>query len=447
MDFPTGPEPVIATLLLAADATTAPEQDGSGIPIGFRIFLAVLALGGLAIAAGTPLSRRLHRNRAIAALSAGGWFAVFVGLGFGPAGLDLIDARTFAQLRPLVVVALGWVGLIVGLQARWAILKAVPRVVWTWTANDAVISSVVAVAIGLVIFGLAVDDPFAHPAALFAPIATLAAANLAWAPETRSLRVELSERTRRIATLVAAAAGLSAILAIALAGVASLPIRADGDASAFDPQLGLGRLGILLATAAVVGIGVRFLLSLVERDSPQMLVIVVGFVGIIAGIADAAGISPLLSGLLAGVVVANLPAAPLRNLEAVLHRGETAGGMLLYGFAGVLVATDSGWATVAIGVSIAATRVLLKPITMRNSMRRSGEELPSSTPLRLASVRQAPLAVAVAISLVLIEDSILARTLLTAVVVAGFASGLAAPLQSLQQRLSSRSSEMAEPTS
>lgn len=438
---------MLAALLLAADAAPAAGDGGNGIPIGFRIFLAVLALGGLAIAAGTPFSRRLHRNRAVAALSAGGWFAVLAGLAFGPAGLDLVDEGIFAGLRPLVVVSLGWVGLVVGLQARWKILQAVPRVIWTWTAKDAAMSALVAASLGTIVFGLSVEHGFAHPAALVAPLATLAAANLSWAPETRSLRVELSDRTRRIATLVAAAAGLSAIVAIAFAGLAALPIRADGIESALELMLGVRRFGILLATAVVVAAGARFLLSLVERDSPQMLVILVGFVCIVAGVADAAGISPLLSGLLVGVVVANLSTAPLRNLESVLHRGETAGGMLLYGFAGVLVASEPGWATVALGFAIAASRILLKPATLRRSMRIAGEELPARTPLRLASVRQAPLAVAVAISLVLVEDSMLARTLLTAVVIAGLASGLAAPLHSWQQRLSSKRPDLAEPAS
>lgn len=427
---------MIAALLIAADGVPTAAGGGDGVPIGFRIFLAVLALGGLAIAAGTPFSRRLHRNRAVAALSAGGWFAVLAGIALGPVGLDLVDEGIFSGLRPLVVVALGWVGLIVGLQARWKILQAVPGVIWTWTVKDAAMSALVAASLGAIVLGLAVENAFAHPAALFAPLATLAAANLSWAPETRSLRVELSDRTRRIATLIAAAAGLSAIVAIALAGLASLPVRADGIASTLDPLLGGRRLAVLLATAAVVGIGARFLLSMVERDSPQMLVVVVGFVCIVAGVADAAGISPLLSGLLAGVVLANLSTGPLRNLESVLHRGETAGGMLLYGFAGVLVSVDSGWAPLALGFAIAATRILLKPFTLGQSMRLAREELPTNTPLRLASVRQAPLAVAVAIALVLVEDSTLARTLLTAVVIAGLASGLAAPLQSWQQRSS-----------
>ncbi|MHC4833125.1 MAG: hypothetical protein ACYTFH_04370 [Planctomycetota bacterium] len=441
---------MVGALLLAADAAPVPDAPAGGVPIGFRIFLAVLALGGLAIAAGTPFSRRLHRNRAVAALSAGGWFAVLAGLGVGPAGLDLVDERIFAELRPLVVVSLGWVGLIVGLQARWRILQAVPRVVWSWTLEDAAMSALVAAAIGAIVYGLSIEHGFAHPVALIAPLATLAAANLSWAPETRSLRVELSDRTRRIATLVAAAAGLSAILAIAVAGLATLPIRADGIASSLDPLLGLKRFGILVATALVVGAGARVLLSIVERDSPQMLVVVVGLVCIVAGVADAAGISPLLSGLLAGVVIANLSTGPLRNLESVLHRGETAGGMLLYGFAGVLVATEPGWATIALGFAIAATRILLKPASLRRSMRIAGEELPAATPLRLASVRQAPLAVAVVIALILVEDSTLARTLLTAIVIAGFASGLAAPLQSWQRRTvsggsSGRNARPAEP--
>lgn len=370
-----------------------------------RILLAVLALAGLAIAAGTPISRRLHRHRAVAALAAGGWLAVIAGVAIGPGGLDLVDDGIVAAVRPLVIVALGWVGLIVGLQARRRLLAAVPRVAWRWTSLDAAAS---------IVAGLLVA-------------AVLVAANLGWAPETRSLRVELSDRTRRVAVLASAAAGLSSIAAVILSGVVALPLDAGG---AVAVELIAPRTLLLVATALVAGIGTRFLLAQVERSSPQMLVVLVGLVCLVAGIADSTGISPLLSGLLAGAVLANLPGAPLRNLEDVIRRGEHAGAILLQATAGTLLDVRLGGAILVVAVVLAASRATTKPPIMRRVLVGAGEELPSRTPLRLAGIRQAPIAVAIAVAAVLADDSFASRATLSAVVLAGLLSSLLPPLRS-----------------
>ncbi len=428
-----------ATAIAAAGMALADsvEVEASGLPIGFRIFLAVLALGGLAIAAGSPLSRRLHRNRAVAALAAGGWFAVLAGVGLGPAGLDVVDDAIFAEVRPLLVVALGWVGLIVGLQARWRILQAVPTAVWRWCGQDLLLSSVIAVSLAMLAASLWVGSWDAPGAALggLAAIASLAAANLGWAPETRSLRIELTDRTRRLAVLVSAGAGLASMTAILLAGLPVLPLDDLGRSLTLDPTLAFIRLGVLTGTALLAAVGARFLLAPIERGSPQMLVILLGLVCLVGGIADAAGVPPLLSGLFAGIAIANLPEGPSRDLESVLHRGETAGAMLLYAVAGLLLVVDPGWPSVALAVALALFRIFLKPTVMLAALRRGDEEVPSATPLRLACVRQAPTAVAIAVSLVLAEDSQLSRLALTVVVLAGLASGLLAPLRSLQRRV------------
>lgn len=392
-----------------------------------RILLAVLALAGLAIAAGTPISRRLHRHRAVAALAAGGWLAVIAGVAIGPGGLDLVDDGIVAAVRPLVIVALGWVGLIVGLQARRRLLAAVPRVAWRWTSLDAAASIVAGLLVAAALLW-AIDrrEPLPLGGAILAA-SVLVAANLGWAPETRSLRVELSDRTRRVAVLASAAAGLSSIAAVILSGVVALPLDAGG---AVEVELIAPRTLLLVATALVAGIGTRFLLAQVERSSPQMLVVLVGLVCLVAGIADATGISPLLSGLLAGAVLANLPGAPLRNLEDVIRRGEHAGAILLQATAGTLLDVRLGGAILVVAVVLAASRATTKPPIMRRVLVGAGEELPSRTPLRLAGIRQAPIAVAIAVAAVLADDSFASRATLTAVVLAGLLSSLLPPLRS-----------------
>ena len=435
-----------ALALLAADPAIASDADG--VPLGFRIFLALVALGGLSIAAGSPLGRRLHRNRAVAALAAGGWFAVLAGAAIGSSGLDVIDTTIFAEVRPLLVVALGWVGLIVGLQLRVRVLQAVPTVIWRWTLVDAAISALVAIAFGLAACGWWIDGFFARAGdsvhwivGVVPAIAALAASNLGWAPETRSLRVELSDRTKRIAVLVSAGAGLASVLAIAVIGVALLPISESSEQTSLDAGLGLVRLGVLAGVAVLAGAAARFLLGSIERNSPQMLVVLLGLVCLVGGIADAAGIPPLLSGLLAGAVIANLPEGPSRELESVLRRGETAGAILLYAVAGVLATLEPGWGAVLLAIGLAASRALLKTWWMSTALRGGGEESPRGTPLRLAAVRQAPIAVAIAVSLVLLEDSQLSRTILSVVVLAGLLSSLAAPIRSLQRILGERRDE------
>ena len=125
----------------------------------------------------------------------------------------------------------------------------------------------------------------------------------------------------------------------------------------------------------------------------------------------------------------------------MLRRGDTAGAILLYAVAGVLATLEPGWGAVLLAIGLAASRTLLKTWWMSKALRGGGEDLPRGTPLRLAAVRQAPIAVAIAVSLVLVEDSLLSRTILSVVVLAGLLSSLAAPIRSLQRILGERRDE------
>ncbi|MGA1394221.1 MAG: hypothetical protein ACO38W_13800, partial [Phycisphaerales bacterium] len=265
--------------------------------------------------------------------------------------------------------------------------------VWRWVLVDAAVSASIAIALGLAACGWWIEGFFELAAespglviAIVPAIAALAASNLGWAPETRSLRIELSDRTRRIAVLVSAGAGLASVIAVATLGLTALPIAESTEAVSFDARLGLVRLGVLAGIALLAGTAARFLLGSIERNSPQMLVVLLGLVCLVGGIADAAGIPSLLSGLLAGVVIANLPEGPSRELESVLRRGETAGAILLYAVAGVLATFEPGWGAVLLALGLAASRTLLKTAWMSAALRgpRGTAPLAAADPRRAA---------------------------------------------------------------
>ena len=89
----------------------------------------------------------------------GGWVAIALGALLGPHFLHVIDGEVLLNVRPLIMIGLGWIGFIVGMQGRSELLMRVPGVLWKWTFSDAVLSIVLTGAIAVVAMRRAVRDP------------------------------------------------------------------------------------------------------------------------------------------------------------------------------------------------------------------------------------------------------------------------------------------------
>jgi len=384
-----------------------------------QVFISILLLITLALIATSPRLRRLRRSRPLSMALSGGWLAIATGVLLGPVGIGVVGEGVVQRATPLILVALGWVGLMIGLQARRDVLRRLPRVVTRIALVDALVSLVAFGVIGWLFLTWRLPD-VDHLARL-GPMALLIAAGVGWTMETRSLGGGASPDAGRIAFVIRGAGGVGAILAVAFFGLlAALPhLEPDGTLT-----LDWLNLGIKLLAAAglafALGVIARFGISIAGRDRSQLLVVFLGVVALVAGLAADLGLSVLFVAMLTGVVVTNLAGRETRRFERFIVEAEHVFAVLFAMLAGVLMDVAIGWWGLGLAVTIAATRLALKPVAFGLAAR---GELPSqrqATALqRLAVVRQSPVAIALAVGLIFAQGGVIDRQLLSVVVVAG----------------------------
>ena len=82
-----------------------------------KVFLAIAALLILALVATNTRFYTFRRSRFVTLLISGGWPAVLIGILIGPHAANLVTDEILRASTPLVLLALGWIGLMIGLQA------------------------------------------------------------------------------------------------------------------------------------------------------------------------------------------------------------------------------------------------------------------------------------------------------------------------------------------
>ncbi len=234
-------------------------ETGEGATRVLAIFAGIALVGIAATFATTRFYARLQRHRWVAAFTAGGWFAMITGIVIGPRVLAVLDAEGTQALQPLLYIALAWIGLIVGLQLRRPLLAAIPAELARWIRLDTIVSLLVgtAVAIGW----WRIMAPEAAFGTILLPALALAVAFIGWAPETRSLRPDLTPRSGELAQLVQAGGGLGAAIAVLIFGLGNQFVRIDPDGPiVIEPWLGLVELFLSAGVAIMLGTGARLLL-------------------------------------------------------------------------------------------------------------------------------------------------------------------------------------------
>jgi len=374
-------------------------------------FLAILIVSVLALLASSPLGFRLRRSRFTAALSSGGWLAIGVGVAIGPHGLDAVTLETVRSATPLVVLGLGWIGLMLGLQAQRAVLANLPAPLLRVWGADIVVTLVVFGALGWIGASIWTGDPAASP---MVAATLLACASLGWAMETRSLTSGDSDAQRQHAMIIRGAGGLAGIAAVVVFGVI-YAFAAQGAAGQSALGAGASRLIVAVALGLVAGLIGRFALREASGNRGQSLGVVLGLVALVGGLAFELEASPLFAACLTGVVMANLAGAELRSFERVILRAEHAVAAVFALLAGVLLDPAIGWAGLGLAALLAGGRLLIKPLILRAA----GATPEAAGVLGWAVVRQSPLAVALAVSVLIVSTSIFTQRLLTVIVLAG----------------------------
>ncbi|MCC6909046.1 MAG: hypothetical protein IT430_13965 [Phycisphaerales bacterium] len=404
-----------AALCLAAEA----GADSGAL----RIFAAMLVLSMLALAATSKSFYRFQRHRLTARYLSGGWLAVLIGFLLGRWGANVVTEDMLLEVRPALTFGLGWIGAIIGLQARGALMRAVPANVRRWVLFDSLVAIILIG--GLSALVLAFFLVHTAPAWWVAPIGLLITAGIGWAAETRSLGEERKASGMHLAVLVQAGAGLAAMTAVALHGLLILiPTRNNIGELGFSLSTSALRLLATVLLASTMGIIGRFLLQQAGRERREMFVVYIAMIALMSGIASELGVSPLFAAMICGVVITNLGGPKLREFDRFVLRAEQTVAILFALLAGVFVDPRIGvwgWLLVA---ALVLSRLAVKSPLMRWSLRGQRTALPAASPLYLAPMRQSLVAVALGVAVVVDEPSPFNQELLTVVLLVGALSEL-----------------------
>lgn len=394
------------------------------------LFLSAVALFTLALLATSKRFYRVRRSRIGAGAVAGGWVAVSVGILLGPFASAAISPDAVLRATPLLSVGLGWIGLMIGLQARRDILTRLPRVVWRLSLADVVVSSVATGALAwLAIASFRGSVSETPPLA----VALFAAAAIGWSMETRSLGLDASAESQRHAVLLRASGGLSAILAVAYFGVVAT-LLPPGDAPGRGIGSRVGALALACAIAPLLAILARESMRLAGRHRAETLVVFLGVVALAAGISGSLGVTPLLPAMITGATLANLRSHHASADTAVFGRfilqAEHVVATLFALLAGVLLDPRLSLASLAIAGVVLLARVLTKPALYATLATEtpSDADAPSHAAARRAPMRQSPVAMALAVSVFMLAPDPSSQRLLAMVVLVGVGSELLATI-------------------
>jgi len=355
-----------------------------------RLLIGLTILVTLALLASSQRFYRFRRTRLGAALTTGGWLMVAIGFAIGPYGAKLLLPQQLMEVEPLILFCLGWVGLMVGLQAHRTLPRAVPGGVFALVGVDLLLSVGLLGAVGLgVMVVLDVPWTLAMPVCLL-----LGVMGSGWSAEVRSLQRRVNDPANVMST-IRAGAGLSSLAAVVAFGLLFKSYE-------YNPATGVNwsaqAMAVGLFVSVMIGLAMglvgQWLMALAGRGEGEFLVVLLGVVVFTAGAAATLGYSALLVAALAGAVVVNMPGKPLQKFQRVIVDAEQPVAMALMLVAGVLADPRLGAVGVALIVALVLVRSGVKYI-MRTVIRRY-KDLNRPTPALLGLIRQNPLAIAMA---------------------------------------------------
>ena len=277
------------------------------------IAIAIFAVISLVGAKFTFLDRRLplgFRN----ILFTGAEY-IFIGILLGGTGLDILDDLTLNKLQPFLIFGLSWIGFLYGVQFEFRFIRKLPRYYFSITAIHSVLTFLMVTGLMLLVFrhilGYAGEPLYIISIVLGA--AGACTAQSAIAIVSRNFRIKnrgLLELLRYISSVD----GLFALIFFAIA----LSVVAGFRSALFSVNSTLIWFGIAIAAGLIPAV-ILILLSRLRFSQQEYLVFLVGTIMFSGGLAHYLNHSPLVSGLICGIMVANFCRHRLRAMEIVVH--------------------------------------------------------------------------------------------------------------------------------
>jgi hypothetical protein len=280
-----------------------------------KLLLAILMIAMISLLGSrlTFLDRRLplgFRNILLTGIE-----YIFIGALLGKMGLSLLDDETIFALSPFLMFGLCWVGFLFGLQFEVKLLQKLPRFYFSITIIESLVTFIWVSTI--VYFGLAIWLDFTGKTLLVAALVLGAAASCtaqsAIAIVSRSVTVT-NKGLLGLLRYISSVDGLPALLFFSLA----LGLDAGITDGAFNVWQSIRWIGLSIAIGLLPAV-ILILLSRHKFSSQEYLVFLIGTVMFAAGIARELHHSPLVTGLVCGMIIANFCRHRLRAMDIVVH--------------------------------------------------------------------------------------------------------------------------------
>jgi len=396
-----------------------------------KVVIAIAALIVIALLS-TGATRSTMNNRFTSLAASGLWGAALLAalLGSGPVGL--IDDRTRALATPLIMLTLGWVGMMIGLQFRRDVLARVPRVVWRLVALDTAVTIALWTPIAVALVWWCFEGERAD--SLLGATARLSVVVLGWSSATRPVR---SPRAREITageTAIRASGAIASLVAIAIYGISVFGVIGTRRAILEPDNLGNGLAGAAAGLAlAILGGSLlgRFGFMLAARSRGDQLVVFLGVITLVAGIAAKMGVSSLFCAAAVGLIIGNSRGFGVREFERFLLRAEIATATFLGLLVGISANPDIGARELTIAGAIVAWRVIAKPLVVRACVGPTGGD----PALTIGPIRPHPVALALALGVMIrTNDAVLSRTCMIVLISTIASDGIAWALATWKHR-------------
>jgi hypothetical protein len=335
---------------------------------------------------------------------------IFIGILVGSMGLNILDGPTLELLQPFLIFGLSWIGFLYGVQFEVRFMRHLPRYYFSMTALQATITFIVITGLFyMVLYGVTeLTGPFRLVISLIVGATGACTAQSAIAIVNRNYRIQ----NRSLVELLRYISSVDGLFALGFL-VVSLSMAAGFRGPNFSMQSFLMNAGLSLIIGIVPAI-ILILLSRVRFTQQEFLVFIVGTIMFSGGLAVHMDQSPLVSGLVCGIIVANLCRHRLRAMEIVMHAEKSIYIILLL-FLG------ANWQlTIGPGLVLAAVyplfRMVGKTAGMWLALKRFKPRFPAPSSLGLGLISEGGLAVAIVLEFCMLYP-LYSKPLITIVIV------------------------------
>ncbi len=375
---PAPPKPAVAT--------------GDAPLVVIKTLLGLLALVVLAYLGGHPKVRWIEARLGISRVVAAGFPFLVLGLVAASEPVGVLSPTTIEHMRPVLHLALGWVGLAAGMKVEFGRLGSLPRGTPVVLGIGTGLPFVMITAAGgvLLLLDRASRGEVLLDAVLLRDALVLGTAG-AMTADTEALRVAMRKATDLARDHLSMVASLDET--VGLVGLIFLTACFRPAASWQVP--GSAWLFITLGLSACLGFVVYFALRL-RTSSTELVVLLLGSVAFVAGIASTLLLSALVVCFVVGVLLSNFPGDYHARLRGVLGRLEAPIYLFFLLVAGARwqPAELLGWALVIV---LVITRLPGRWLGARLAWRHTDVDLPAAArpALVLSPLGTLPIAIAV----------------------------------------------------